>query len=61
MGEYIVWEDRGLNLGPWDLVDSVASFNVDNVSGLLDWIFTGHIWDWICVKVCLFSHVHKPG
>ena len=39
----------------------IASSNVDNVSGLLDWISTGPVWDWICVKVYLPSHVHKPG
>ena len=42
-------------------VDSIFSSNVDNVSGLLDWISTGPVWDWICVKVYLPSHVHKPG
>ena len=42
-------------------VDSIVSSNVVNVSGLLDWISTGPVWDWICVKVYLLSHVHKPG
>ena len=56
----VVWEDRGLNLGSWG-IDSIASSNVDNVSGLLDWIFTGPVWDWICDKVYLPSHVVKPG
>ena len=40
----IVWQDKDLNLGPWG-VDFLATFNVNNVSGLLDWISTGPMWD----------------
>ena len=39
-----MWDDPDLNLGPWG-VDFLASFNVNNVSGLLDLISTGPMWD----------------
>ena len=35
----------GFETGSFGDVDVLATFNVNNVSGLLDWISTGPMWD----------------